>query len=95
MDYKKYYREEGKTSTCMVKKITNNEELKRICNLLIEHKIGAYLTSDGYVHAKVGAGKSSLKATVCKDLGFGYISENYWFECYNSNDVKRIRELAL
>jgi hypothetical protein len=79
--YEKYYLEEGKTSKCMVLKIHNCNLFEReIVRELRDNKIGCYISSDGYVHARVGKGKNSHKAQVCKNLGFKYIDSNYWVD---------------
>ena len=97
MKYEEYYLEEGKTSKEMAKKIKNKEELEHVCQVLIDHKIGGWLTSDGWVLAtNVGIKADSRKAKVCKDLGFKYISiSNVWIEKILPNGVVRIRELGL
>lgn len=94
MNYEKYYLEEGKTSKCMIKEITNRDEFETICRVLKECKVGAYLSGDGYVHARVGAGKDGLKAQICKDLGFRYIRGDYWTGAYNEG-VKSLREFGV
>lgn len=95
MNYERYYLEEGKTSKEMMKKIENKEELEQVVRVLIKHKIGAWLTSDGWVLvSRVGLKANSIKAQVCKDLGFKYaLYKNDWLKILD-NGVIRIRELA-
>lgn len=94
--YEKYYLEDGKTSKCMVMKITNNCVVDKIRCVLHDHKIRGYITSDAHIHVRVGKGKNSHKAQVCKDLGFRYVDPRYWLEeAYPNNKVTSLRGLGV
>lgn len=86
--YSKYYLDEGKTSKVMVKLIETKSEFHNVLKILKNNHIGGYLVADGHVFARVGLGKNSLKAKVCKDLGFRYVAGDYWSEAYSKGVEK-------